>query len=190
MTKAFIAVIIATIALIIVFQAIDPNNNSVINNPNNTTSVVEGDNLSVSINGEITRPGTYYVDLNSTLEDLISVAGGVTSHADELAYDTSYVLKDGYTFYIAAKYDNTDVCTLEPIIKVNINTDDEETLQTVAGIGSTIAKAIISYREQNGEFYRIEDVKNVSGIGNATFEKIKNYIKLRTEWYFYSFQLP
>ena len=66
MTKVFIAVIIATIALIIVFQAIDPNNNSVINNPNNTTSVVEGDNLSVSINGEVTRPGTYYVDLNST----------------------------------------------------------------------------------------------------------------------------
>ena len=190
MTKVFIAVIIATIALIIVFQAIDPNNNSVINNPNNTTSVVEGDNLSVSINGEVTRPGTYYVDLNSTLEDLISVAGGVTSNADELAYDTSYVLKDGYTFYIAPKYDNTDVCTLEPIIKVNINTDDEETLQTVAGIGSTIANAIISYREQNGEFYRIEDVKNVSGIGNATFEKIKNYIKLRSEWYFYSFQLP
>jgi len=69
---------------------------------------------------------------------------------------------------------------MEPIVKVNINADDAEGLQTVKGIGSTVAKAIVSYRETNGEYHRIEDLKKVSGIGNATFEKIKDYVRLRS----------
>ena len=68
---------------------------------------------------------------------------------------------------------------MDQITKVCINTDDEATLQNVSGISSTIAKAIVSYRSTNGSFKRIEDIKKVSGIGNATFEKIKNYIRLR-----------
>ena len=180
MAKVFIAVLVATIALIVVFQVIDTNNKgTVITNTNNTTTLVDTSSLTVSISGEVTRPGTYYLDLNSTLEDLIKVASGVTSNADPLAYNTDYVLENGYSFYIAPKYDNTDVCSLEPIVKVNVNSDNEETLQTVAGIGGTIAKAIVNYRESNGEFKRIEDLKKVSGIGNATFEKIKDYVRLR-----------
>ena len=180
MVKVFIAVLVATVALIVVFQVIDPKTTSVIQNPNNTTSIAKDGSLSVTVNGEVTRPGTYYLDINTTLEDLLAVAGNVTSNADPLSYNTDYVLQDGYSFYIAPKYDNTDVCSLEPIIKVNINKDDSDTLQKISGIGASIAKAIVSYRETNGEYKRIEDVKNVSGIGNATFEKIKNYITLRT----------
>ena len=69
---------------------------------------------------------------------------------------------------------------MEPIVKTNINQDNEEGLQVVKSIGSTIAKPIVSYRETNGEFKRIEDLKNVKGIGNATFEKIKDYVRLRS----------
>jgi len=119
------------------------------------------------------------LSLNTTLGDLIDTAQGVTSNADEDAYDTSYQLVDGYSFYIAPKYDNTDVCSLEPISKVNINEDDAETLQEINGFGATVSKALVTYREANGEFTRIEDIKNVNGIGNATFEKVKNYITLR-----------
>lgn len=71
------------------------------------------------------------------------------------------------------------MCSLEPIAKVNINKDTATKLQTISGIGSAVASAIVSYRDTNGDYKRIEDVKNVSGIGNATFEKIKNYIVLR-----------
>lgn len=180
MGKVFIAVLIVTVTMIVVFQFVDPN---IVTNSASTatTSLTAGTNsISVSISGEITRAGTYIVDVNSTLASLISVASGVTSNADELAYDTTYVLSDGLSFYIAPKYDNTDVCSLEPISKVNINSDDEDTLQEVSGIGSTIAKSIVSHRESNGDFRRIEDLKNVSGIGNATFEKVKNYVVLRS----------
>ena len=177
MGKVFAIVLVVTIAMIVVLQFIDPNVATSTNQA--TTALVDSTSISVTIEGEITRPGTYMMDPNTTLANLIEVASGVTSNADELAYDTSYVLKDGLSFYIAPKYDNSDVCSLEPIKKVNINTDNETTLATVSGISSTIAGKIVSYRTSNGSFRRIEDVKEVSGIGNATFEKIKNYIVLR-----------
>lgn len=62
--------------------------------------------------------------------------------------------------------------------KVSINTADKETLMTLNGIGEAKADAIINYREENGSFKTIEDIKNVSGIGDAIFEKIKNNITL------------
>ena len=180
MVKVFAAVLITAVVMIVVFQFIDPNVTTPLANGATTTLVSNsGNTLSVSITGEITRSGTYILEPNTTLGDLIALASGVTSNADEAAYDTSYLLEDGLSFYIAPKYNNSDVCSMDPIAKVNINADDEETLQTVAGIGSTVAKAIVSYRSSNGKFGRIEDVKKVNGIGNATFEKIKNYIRLR-----------
>ena len=180
MVKVFAAVLITAVVMIVVFQFIDPNVTTPLANGATTTLVSNsGNTLSVSITGEITRSGTYILEPNTTLGDLIALASGVTSNADEAAYDTSYLLEDGLSFYIAPKYNNSDVCSMDPIAKVNINADDEETLQTVAGIGSTVAKAIVSYRSSNGKYGRIEDVKKVNGIGNATFEKIKNYIRLR-----------
>lgn len=60
--------------------------------------------------------------------------------------------------------------------KVNINTATLEQFQTLTGIGESKAKAIIAYREENGNFENIEDLKNVSGIGESVYEKIKNNI--------------
>lgn len=178
MAKIFAAVLVVVVVMIVVLQVVDPQVN---NTPAQVSlvSVVESNTYTVSISGEITRPGTYIMEYNTTLADLISTANGVTSNADENAYDETYLLSDSLSFYIAPKYDNSDVCSLTPIIKANINEDNEDDLQVVSGIGSTTAKAIVSYRDTNGKFSRIEDVKNVSGIGNATFEKIKNYICLR-----------
>ena len=145
MAKVIIVVLIGAIAVLIVFQCIDPRVETIggVANASNTL-VLDTDSISVTISGEVVRQGTYILEINSTLESLIGVAGGVTSNADELAYDTSYLLEDSMAFYIAPKYNNTDVCSLEPITKVNINADTEEGLQIVSGIGATIAKAIIS----------------------------------------------
>ena len=180
MVKVFAAVLVTAVIMIVIFQFIDPNTTSPIVANNASTLVsASGNSISVSISGEVTRSGTYILEPNTTLGDLISLASGVTTNADEAAYDTTYLLEDSMSFYIAPKYNNSDVCSMDPITKVNINGDDEETLQTISGIGSTVAKAIVSYRTSKSKFGRLEDVKNVNGIGNATFEKIKNYIRLR-----------
>ena len=178
MVKIFAAVLITCVVVIVVFQFVDPSLETAGGNAP-TTLVTSGDSERVTIAGQVTRPGTYVMALNSTIGDLIEVASGITSNADELAYDTSYILEDGATYYIAPKYDNNDVCSMEPIYKVNINKDGSDELQEVSGIGATIAKAIVSYRTSNGSFGCIEELKNVTGIGNATFEKIKDNVRLR-----------
>ncbi len=181
MAKIFIVVLVVAIGAIVVFQFIDPTVQSKVD-PSGNTLVIGGDQdegITATINGEVSRPGTYFMERNLTLNELIIVAGGVTSNADSLAYDTTYLVEDGMTFYIAPKYDTGDLCSMEPIVKVNINLASADVLATVSGIGSTAARAIVSYRDANGEFKRIEDVMKVSGIKNATFEKIKNYITIK-----------
>ena len=59
---------------------------------------------------------------------------------------------------------------------VNINTADMKELMYIDGIGEKLAKAIVDFRNENGSFKTIEDIKNVNGIGSKTFEKIKNRI--------------
>ena len=180
MVKIFAAVLVTAVVMIVIFQFIDPNVQTPLSGGNASTLVTGATNsISVSISGEVTRPGTYILEPNTTLGDLISVASGVTSNADDVAYDTSYLLEDSMSFYIAPKYNNSDVCSMDPIVKVNINADDEATLKTVSSIGDSIASAIVSYRNANGRYGRIEDIKKVNGIKNATFEKVKNYIRLR-----------
>lgn len=63
--------------------------------------------------------------------------------------------------------------------KININTASADELMTLPGIGPSTAEKIISYREQNGEFKKIEDIMNVSGIGEGKFNKMKDYITVK-----------
>ena len=65
---------------------------------------------------------------------------------------------------------------IDPSGKVNINTADSTQLQTLNGVGPATAQKIIDYRDSSGRFTTIEDLKNVSGIGDKTFEKLKDYI--------------
>ena len=181
MIKIIIGIIALTVVGILVFKAIDPSQESA--GGNAPTTLVSQDNATIScrISGEVARPGTYKCELNSTLGDLIQIASGETSNADGLAYDTSYLLQQGLEFYIAPKYKTDNICATDPIDKFNINTASEEEMMEKGGIGTAIAKAITSYRLSGNTFKRIEDIKNVSGIGNATFEKLKNIIRLRDE---------
>ena len=62
---------------------------------------------------------------------------------------------------------------------ININTANETELEQLPGIGASIAGRIIDYRNKNGKFKAIEDIKNVTGIGETKFEKIKDFIKVK-----------
>lgn len=82
--------------------------------------------------------------------------------------------KDSYLYSNEIK----DNSTSEIDTKISINTASLELLMTLPGIGETKAKNIISYREQEGKFEKIEDIMNISGIGESIFEKIKDYITI------------
>ena len=150
------------------------------NTPITQSSVEQaGDGIQAAISGEVNFPGTYVLKQGATLLDLITAAQGTNSNADSLAFNTDYAIENKGSYYIAPLYDNSNNCSASPIVKTNINQDDADTMQSVAGFTKTVANAIVSYRA-SAPFKAIEEIKNVSGIGAATYEKVKARITLRS----------
>ena len=189
MIKILIGVVVAAFIVIIGFLIIDPDLNQV-NNNNVSSEVIETSSGSkYTIEGEVNKAGTYVLKDSCTMNDLIEAAGGLKSNADALAFFGEATLKSGSSYYIASKYDDTDVCSKNEITKVNINVDDASTLMTVNGITTSIASSIVSYRTENGIFDTLEELMDVYGIGNATYHKIRGYVILHTWLSFLSFFL-
>ncbi len=178
MLKLMIGVVIATVIIVFAFTII--NNNSSPNIGSNSITITSEDAyLSLTITGQVTRPGTYVAKADETIGDLIMAAGGPTSNADARAYIEETLLQKGVNYYIAPINDLDDYCGDKALAKVNINADNRDTLMEVNGIGGTIASDIIAYRAEHGQFTYLEELLKVRGIGNATFEKIKNFVVLR-----------
>jgi len=180
MAKIIILALVVTVVAIIAFSTVENATSSQGNPYDGNTLVLDSkSDLTVKIAGEVKSLGTYYMNEGNTLGDLIAKAGGATTNADPLAYDVSYTLKNGQSFYIAPLYDNSSTCSVTPIAKVNINSASADDLKNVPGFGTAIAAALVDHRASNGEFRRIEDIKDVSGIGEATFTRAKDHIRLR-----------
>ena len=139
-------------------------------------SAVNG--LTVTISGEINRPGTYVLDEGTKLIDLINAASGTTSNADTLAFNTDYVLKNKGTYYIAPLYDNSNTCSASPISKVNVNSASVDALMATAGFSKSVANAVVSYRASSS-FQALEEIMNVPGIGSATYMASRDHLTLR-----------
>lgn len=157
-------------------------------NTNNSES--NGDfSIKVHISGEVKNPGVYTVDKNDRLDDLVNDAGGLSDKADIDRINLALRLKDQMRIIIPnvndKENDNNQIddkalgiidgVDNENSDKVNINTADQTTLMTLPNIGEKRALAIIEYRENN-KFNKIEDIKNVSGIGDKYFEAMKDMI--------------
>lgn len=131
----------------------------------------------IDIKGAVQHPGVYQLQPNSRLFQAISKAGGSRVDADIEAINLSMILIDQQVVYIPFTYENYpkyhEQVTQD---KININTADINQLSSLTGIGASTAQSIIDYRTQNGLFSTIEEIMNVSGIGEATFAKIKNDI--------------
>ena len=143
-----------------------------------STSLASGNTITVTISGAVTKAGTYVLNNGSVLQDLIAAADGATSNADTLAYNVDYALKNKGSYYIAPLYDNSNTCATTPIQKVNINTGNETDLVDIGGFGKAAASSIAAYRSSH-TFQAIEEIKDVSGIGDATFRAVRDRITLR-----------
>lgn len=174
MIKILIGVIVVAVAVITTFLILDPN----IGIQSTGTVTEVANTFSVVVEGEVYKTGSYTLKDGATMSDLIDAAGGVTNNADSRAYYENSVLTSGMTYYIASKFDASDLCNVSEVDKANVNSDDATTLSRVNGITSTIANSIITYRSENGHFSTLEQLLEVYGIGNATYRKIRNYVIL------------
>ncbi|MDR3304818.1 MAG: helix-hairpin-helix domain-containing protein [Clostridiales Family XIII bacterium] len=163
----------------------------------------EGDGLAqapaaaifVDIGGAVANPGVIALPNGSRVEDAIEAAGGLTENANAAPINRAALLSDSDKVYIPTN-EEVESGTALPSAgtggdagqsgaggnsqtaqgKINLNTADSQTLQQLNGVGPATAQKIIDYRSANGAFRSIEEIMNVSGIGQKTFEKLKEYI--------------
>ena len=153
----------------------------------------------IYIAGEVNKEGVYSLPEGSRIADAIEQAEGLTEDAYTEDINLAYKLEDGMKIKIpnksetqkqleeqnaniedsyittesGASIQETQTKTSQ---KVNINTASQQELETLTGVGPSIASKIVEYRKQNGLFKTIEDIKNVSGIGDNKFESFKDEI--------------
>ena len=160
--------------------------------------------LVVHICGAVSAPGVYELPAGSRIIDAVEAGGGFLPEAEEACCNLAEEIVDGCQIYIMTKSESCadgqtekkagiqtspdgDMQTTDRNVRsnsapalenglVNLNTADVAALMTLPGIGESRAKAIISYREQHGEFAKIEDIMKISGIKQAAFSKIKDKI--------------
>ena len=128
----------------------------------------------VDLRGEVIYPGIYKVESGTMLNDLLDLAGGVTKYADISNINLVTIIENNIKIIIP-KFDEN---IIDKNIYINLNTCTKEELMTVPNIGLSKAEAIIKYRIENGSFKTIEELKNINGIGDAIFEKIKIYFTI------------
>ncbi|HEL2253909.1 TPA: helix-hairpin-helix domain-containing protein [Streptococcus suis] len=143
--------------------------------------------LVIDVKGAVEKPGLYTLEAGARVNDAVEAAGGLTSQADPKSINLAQKLSDEAVVYVASKDENISVVASTTTSSamsqeekntslVNLNTATEADLQTISGIGAKRAADIIAYREANGGFKSVDDLNNVSGIGDKTMESIRPYV--------------
>ena len=203
--KKIISIILLIIAVLTYYYFYTKNNTEEINNKdleisNNQTQETKEEKIFVHITGAVNKEGIIELEENARLADAIEKAGGAKENADIKNINLATILEDGMKVHIPTVEEtqtNNENINVENNAnsqinagtkevtsntktqgKININTATEEELDTLPGIGPSTASKIIDYRKENGKFKSVEEIKEVSGIGDAKYEKIKKLITI------------
>ncbi|PQF31682.1 competence protein ComEA [Enterococcus faecalis] len=140
----------------------------------------------VDIKGAVKVPGIYQLKTQQRIWDALALAGGVSEEADTAQVNYSQKVKDQMIIYVPKKGEAMaqSLETLQESApaqqnqeeKINLNTATEAELQTISGIGAKKAQEIIRFRDEQGPFKTVEELKNVPGIGEKTVERLKDML--------------
>jgi competence protein ComEA len=150
----------------------------------------------VHVMGAVKSPGVYHLSTDARVHEAIEKAGGKTDQADLHSLNLAAKMRDGEQIYVPEIHQVPDVGQTIPTSsssaappqpsvrrsassngsRININTATFQELQTLRGIGPTMAQRIIEYRQTSGRFATVDDLTNVKGVGEKTLEKIRDSI--------------
>ncbi|CAG9608092.1 ComE operon protein 1 [Pseudoneobacillus rhizosphaerae] len=138
--------------------------------------------MMVDVKGAVRIPDVYVAEQDERVIDLIKKAGGFTDKADQNQVNLSQHVEDEMVIYVPNLGDSENIqigSNLPQNNLVNINKASDSELQTLPGIGPSKALAIIEYRDTNGGFRTVDEIKKISGIGEKTFEKLEPHISIK-----------
>lgn len=144
--------------------------------------------MMIDIKGQVASPGVFELPTGARVKDAIAAAGGFLDNADPKAINLAMRVQDEMVIYVPAIGEEAPLVAMptgggssqsssDGLININTATDAE--LMELTGIGPSKAAAIIAYRTENGNFAKIEDLTNVTGIGDKTFEQLKDGITVQ-----------
>lgn len=147
----------------------------------------------VDICGAVEVPGVYQLSRGSRIFQVIEMAGGLLPEAAPELVNQAQVLEDGQQIRVYTRQEVSEMDEIHTLVtesgqeegsseingKVNINRADKAELMTLTGIGETRAEAILAYREQTGGFSSAEELMQVDGIKEKTYEKLKDQITVK-----------
>lgn len=143
---------------------------------------VDNQEITIDIEGAVKNPGVYKLKEGNIIQDAINAANGLNDNADNdlIAKDInrSEILKNNQKIFIPIKTQVTQqVAAAETSNKINLNTASLEQLDSLPGIGPVYAQRIIDYRKKK-QFSSLEEVMEIQGIGEKTFDKMKDLITI------------
>ena len=138
----------------------------------------------VDVEGAVNAPGLYSLPVDARIGDAVTAAGGLATDAVAESINLAQKLSDGEQVIVASNTADAESGGATAATqsgksangKININTASAEQLQELSGVGPSLSERIVQYREQNGHFKKIEDIQNVSGIGETRFNNLKDLI--------------
>jgi len=150
-----------------------PQSNS---EPSSTTAP-----LVIDVQGEVVNPGLYEVPLGSRVGDAIKAAGGVRKGVSTSSVNLARFLEDGEQLFVAGVDQNFSptggaIPSSTGGGKLNLNRASESELDGLPGVGPVLAKRIIAYRNENGNFSSVDELRKVSGIGPAKFGELQSFV--------------
>ncbi len=179
--KAAFLIVILTAALFVFFKDSHADENKIIVEDGATVDIasVESDvdksEIVIDVSGAVNNPSVVKLPEGSRVYEALDAAGGLCENASVVSLNRASILNDGDKIYIPTK--DEELIVLESSSSrsgvININKATAELLQTIPGIGPATAEKIIEFRNNNGPFRSIEELMDVNGIGEKTFEKMK-----------------
>lgn len=166
-----------------------------------SSEVTERKTIYVDVKGAVKKPGVYKISNLARVSDAVAKAGGATKDAWLDQVNLAYHLEDEMLIYVPTN-GQTDLPDSQALVgqnqdnlatsntdkssnasdqtgdKINLNTASKEQLMTLSGIGDKRADDIIAYRQENGGFKRLEDLQNVSGIGEKTYAQLASQLAI------------
>lgn len=176
----FVLLVLASFTILAMFYGYREKDQSVVLD---AAQKEPSEKIVVYVSGAVNKPGVVSLSTDSRVIDAIHYCGGAMPTADLTKLNMAQPLKDGMQVLVPEKIvANGDKNNVEKNIqgegKININAADAKILDTLPGIGPSLANKIIEYREKQGGFHSVEELKKVSGITEAKFAKLKDRITL------------